>query len=212
MVKGVWEGRIVWQTMHVQMSLLKLQVPCKSFVYMILVFFHRFGVCEVYTGYAVACNDVINIGIDSVYITKSLGTQNDISKILNVNLQNSLFVNHDKDCVNQVFRIICHYFLPPCGTVTNSLPPSSVCQEECSQVRWPTDAMPISNFHSLFHANFQFLFSFSFSVFQFPFPRTRRRKRTSMPIFLSNFPRRRPRMRTFTQRRSACARYRDCHL
>ena len=117
------------------MSLLKLQVHCKSFVYMILVFFHRFGVCEAYTGYAVACNDVINVGVDSVYIIKSLGTQNDISTILNDNLQNSLFVNHDKDCVDQVFRIICHYFLPPCGTVTNSLPPSSVCQEECSQVQ-----------------------------------------------------------------------------
>ena len=135
MMKGMWEGRIVWQTMHVQMSILNLQVHCKSFVYMILVFFHRFGVCEVYNGYAVACNDVINIGVDSVYITKSLGTQNDISTILNINLQNSFFVNHDEDCVDQVFRIICHYFLPPCGTVTNSLPPSSVCREECSQVQ-----------------------------------------------------------------------------
>ena len=50
-------------------------------------------------------------------------------------MQNSLFVNNDKECVDQVFRIICHYFLPPCGTVTNSLLPSSICWEECSQVQ-----------------------------------------------------------------------------
>lgn len=91
--------------------------------------------CEAYTGDVAACNAVINIGVDSVYITKSLGTQNDISTILNDKLQNSLFINHEKDCVDQVFTIICHYYLPPCGTVTNSLPPSSICQEECSQVQ-----------------------------------------------------------------------------
>ena len=88
-----------------------------------------------YSGDVEVCNDIVSVGIDFVYITKSLGTQDDISTLLNDKLQSSLFIKHDKDCVDQVFRIICHYFLPPCGTVSKRLQPSSICKEECSYVQ-----------------------------------------------------------------------------
>ena len=88
-----------------------------------------------YSGAVEVCNDIVSVGIDFVYIVKSLGTQDDISTLLNDKLQSSLFVNHDKDCVDQVFRVLCRYFLPPCGTVSKRLQPSSICQKECFHVQ-----------------------------------------------------------------------------
>ena len=75
--------------------------------------------------------------LDHVYITKSHGTQSNISTILNSKIQRSheAFATHDKDCVDQVFRVMCRYYLSPCGNFTHPLPPSSICQEECSQVQ-----------------------------------------------------------------------------
>ena len=95
----------------------------------------RFGRCEVYTGDAEACSGVIDVGIDFVYIIKTLGTQSDISTLLNEKLHSALFVQHVKDCVDEVFAIICNYFLPPCGTVSKRLQPTSVCQKECLHVQ-----------------------------------------------------------------------------
>ena len=75
--------------------------------------------------------------LDHIYIARSHGTQSNISTILNSKIQisNELFATHDKDCVKQVFRVMCHYYLPPCGNFTHPLPPTSICQGECSQVQ-----------------------------------------------------------------------------
>ena len=81
------------------------------------------------------CDGVVSLGTDFVYIPKSHGTQSNMSALLNNNIQISLFDTHDKDCVQQVFRIVCRYYLPPCGTITQTIPPSSVCQEECAHVQ-----------------------------------------------------------------------------
>ena len=70
------------------------------------------------------------------YIPKSYETQSNIISILNTKIQISdqLFANHDKDCVDQVFRVMCHYYLPSCGNISHIHPPTSICQEECFQV------------------------------------------------------------------------------
>ena len=97
----------------------------------------RFGKCEEYTGGVEVCDGVLTFGLDLIYIPKSYGTQSNISTILNIKTQrlHELSATHGKDCVDQVFRATCRYYLPPCGNFTHSLPPSSICQEECSQVQ-----------------------------------------------------------------------------
>ena len=116
-----------------------MYIQCRVLVYTVPISLcnscTRFGICEAYTGSVEVCEGVLTAGIDFVYITKEYLTQKNISEILNSAIQNSLFFEHYKDCVDQVFRVICRYFLPPCGTIRKQLPPSSVCQKECSHVQ-----------------------------------------------------------------------------
>ena len=98
----------------------------------VTIYSSRFGRCTAYTGGIEVCDGILTAGTDFVYI---MTYNNNISAYLNDKINGSLFVDHRKDCVLQVFRIICHYFLPPCGNTTKMIPPSSVCQEECSQVQ-----------------------------------------------------------------------------
>ena len=83
------------------------------------------------------CDGLVRHALDHIYVPTSYGTQSNISTILNSKIQMSheLFATHDKDCVDQVFRVMCRYYLPPCGNFTHPLPPSSICQEECVQVQ-----------------------------------------------------------------------------
>ena len=91
---------------------------------------------------------------DRIYILKSHGTQSNISTILNSKIQilHELVATYDKDCVNQMFRVMCRYYLPPCGNFTHKQPPTSICQEECSQVQskcpetWQTARIAVSPF------------------------------------------------------------------
>ena len=95
------------------------------------------GECEVYDFQADVCNGALTLRSDNVYISNRLGhTQRSISELLNDKIQSveNLIASHDKDCVEQVYRVICHYYLPPCGNVTHPLPPSSLCREECVYV------------------------------------------------------------------------------
>ena len=56
---------------------------------------------------------------------------------LNENLKDvdTLIDDHNEDCVKKVFRVLCRYYLPPCGNSTHPVPPSSICQEECQMVQ-----------------------------------------------------------------------------
>ena len=53
----------------------------------------------------------------------------------------TIITAHSVNCVEQVYRVICHYYLPPCGNTTHTLPPSSLCQEECLYVEKSCQAM-----------------------------------------------------------------------
>ena len=83
------------------------------------------------------CNGVIIHGVDSVFTSKRLGgNQSSISSLLNNRTQSlkNFITMYNDECVEQVYRVICLYYLPPCGNVTHPLPPPSLCQEECSHV------------------------------------------------------------------------------
>lgn len=75
--------------------------------------------------------------MDFIYISHSRGSQSDIATLLNDKIEtvSVLFATHDRECVDHVFRVICHYFFPPCGNITHTLPPHSLCQEECVHVQ-----------------------------------------------------------------------------
>ena len=87
--------------------------------------------CEPYRGGVEVCNDVLS-DVDYVFITKSHGSQENISHFLETNIPHSLLT--DDNCRELVFQLICNYYLIPCGSEGSELPPSSICREECSMV------------------------------------------------------------------------------
>ena len=91
----------------------------------------RFGVCEPYRGGAEICNGVLSSGVDYVFISKSHGSQENISQFL-ATIPHSLLI--DDYCREQVYKIVCNYYFIPCGSDGSELPPSSICPEECSMI------------------------------------------------------------------------------
>lgn len=60
-----------------------------------------------------------------------------LNYILNQNFNQiqTVTAGHSDDCVRQVFRTLCNFYLPPCGNSTHPVPPSSICPEECQMVQ-----------------------------------------------------------------------------
>ena len=112
---------------------------CSGYKLALLSSIIRFGKCKAYTDdvEVYVCNGLLSPGLDRIYLPKSDETQSNIITLLNTKIRksNRFFATYDKDCVDQVFRVMCHYYLPSCGNMTHLLPPSSICQEECSQVQ-----------------------------------------------------------------------------
>ena len=83
------------------------------------------------------CDSVLRPGIDYVYTRFILGNQGSITKLLNDKLKavQGFIPLYDQDCVKQVYRVLCHYYLPPCGNATRPTSPSSICHEECHRVK-----------------------------------------------------------------------------
>ena len=79
------------------------------------------------------CEGVYQKGRDYVYISKQK-TAVDYSNILNViGYTENLFKEEfsTDECTNPLLRMICHYYLPPCGNSTHFEPPTSVCEAAC---------------------------------------------------------------------------------
>ena len=96
-----------------------------------------YGECSVYQTFTEVCANVLKQEVDYVYAKSSLGNQSTIADSLNKILKSVEIVTlgHDEDCLQQVHRVFCHYYLPPCGNITHPAPPSSICQEECQMVQ-----------------------------------------------------------------------------
>ena len=98
------------------------------------------------------------IGIDNVYGTSALGNQSTISALVNQHILN-IQTDHDEECVKQVFRVLCHFYLPPCGNTTHLVPPSSICQEECQMVQencqktWNSVLLTVSDIDPIVNCN-----------------------------------------------------------
>ncbi|CAI8040127.1 Neurotrypsin, partial [Geodia barretti] len=96
-----------------------------------------YGECLVYKSETAICEGVVRLGIDHVYARSRLGDQNTIAQLLNENLKTvvTVIADHNDLCVKQVLRVLCNFYLPPCGNSTHPVPPSSICQEECHMVQ-----------------------------------------------------------------------------
>ena len=98
--------------------------------------FLSYGECSVYKWETAVCEGVVRRGIDSVYARSRLGDQSTIAQLLNESIKDveRLIADHTDSCVDQVFRVLCNFYLPPCGNATHPVPPSSICQTECEMV------------------------------------------------------------------------------
>ena len=114
-----------------------------------------------YQSRATICDGVVRPGVDYVYVSSRMGGQEAIAEHLNNNIKDAkaLIDNHDEDCVKQVFRVFCHFYLPPCGNSTHPVPPSSICQEECQIVQnkcqkmWDTLLLAFKNIDQIIQCN-----------------------------------------------------------
>ena len=90
-----------------------------------------------YTEPTEVCTSVLHQGIDYVFITRRLGSQSSLSASLNKNIETvrELIATQNKECVEQVLRLLCSYYLPYCGNATHPQFPSSICQKECDYVQ-----------------------------------------------------------------------------
>ena len=82
--------------------------------------------CEPYKGEVEVCNNVLRVDNDLVFYMKSFGSQKNISNFLQASIPDSLSAVSDDYCHEQINRIICNYYLMPCGSEVNELPPSSI--------------------------------------------------------------------------------------
>ena len=98
----------------------------------------RYGICVQFLlsptlHFTTLCEGVYQKGRDYVYISKQM-TSVDYSKILNVIGDREQFFKENNSthiCTNPLLRMICHYYLPPCGNSTHFEPPTSVCEDAC---------------------------------------------------------------------------------
>ena len=120
-----------------------------------------YGECSVYISEATICDDVLRPGIDFVYARSKLGHQSTISQLLNekINDAETFIGDNEQDCVKQVFRVLCHFYLPPCGNSTHPVPPSSICKEQCQIVQnkcqktWLTLFLAFRNVNPIIQCN-----------------------------------------------------------
>ena len=81
------------------------------------------------------CNEEITPFTNYVFILNTYGSQQDIEHFLQSAIPHSAIAEADDYCRKQIRRILCNYYLIPCGNVTSKHPPSSICAEECSLVQ-----------------------------------------------------------------------------
>ena len=79
------------------------------------------------------CETISHPYANYVYISHSIRHQRIIT-LLNDNAPE--IYSNDDECVNLMFRVLCHYYLPPCDiSHNNTIRLTSLCQEECAFVQ-----------------------------------------------------------------------------
>ncbi|CAI8029843.1 Tyrosine-protein kinase transforming protein RYK, partial [Geodia barretti] len=99
------------------------------------VCFNRYGSCVPFSPYllgsgGIPCDSVYESGTDYVYLKNSSESFQPLNVLGGIEQQlDDVFSNHD--CTLSTVRMICHYYLPPCGNSTHFEPPTSVCSDAC---------------------------------------------------------------------------------
>ena len=143
------------------MSLHQLLLIAETCIIVLYYIIYSYGECSVYKSETVVCDGVLIFGITNVYATSVLGDQSTIAALLNQHIRNmeTVLSDLDEECVKQVFRVLCHFYLPPCGNTTHPVPPSSICQEECQMVQdkcwatWESVLLTVSDLDLIINCN-----------------------------------------------------------
>ena len=129
----------------------------------------RFGECVPYKGETEVCDEVLTAGVDYVFITRAHHTQGNVTAFIKENILSALIsTSGSSHCKQLIYRMICKYYLIPCGTETNQLPPSTICPEECSAVQ--AECGPAWDAASLGLKGYQFISCEDTSALVFPLP------------------------------------------
>ena len=104
----------------------------------LFVYDFRYGACIPFSlsptlNFTTLCEGVYQKGKDYVYISKQ-ETADYYVNLLNVIGETEYLLREnfaDNECTDPLLRMICHYYLPPCGNSTHFEPPTSVCEAAC---------------------------------------------------------------------------------
>ena len=95
----------------------------------------RYGSCVPFSPYllgtgGIPCDEVYETGTDYVYIKNGNESLQPLSLLGGIENQLHDLFSTD-DCTLSTIRMMCHYYLPPCGNSTHFEPPTSVCSDAC---------------------------------------------------------------------------------
>ena len=101
----------------------------------------RFGNCVPYQArdQSIPCDTLYTPGVDHVFVSYqrtsgNIDTYLDTIQIALGVIRLFSAILQDK-CYDPSVRILCQYYLPPCGNSTTFQPPASVCMETCNYLR-----------------------------------------------------------------------------
>ena len=97
----------------------------------------RFGNCVPFKiiGEGSPCDPLYTPGVDYIYVSNRR-TNGDYDRYIEIVDDSRLILNIiPEECVDVAFKVLCHFFLPPCGNSTHFEPPTSVCSESCNYLR-----------------------------------------------------------------------------
>ena len=80
------------------------------------------------------CDEFYTSGVDYVYIPNTRNRGRYSRLMSDIVLFGALLLRSLDRCYDVARRVICHFYLPPCGNSTHFAPPTSVCRNTCLTV------------------------------------------------------------------------------
>lgn len=106
-----------------------------------------------------------------MFIAAVHGNQKNISSLIDNEIAPYLESSSYEDgeyCYKNILRVICNYYMSPCGTNSSQLPPYSLCSEDCLAVEENCPTGWRTAKHSL--EDYRFISCDTTSSFIFPLP------------------------------------------
>ena len=117
------------------------------------------------------CDTVFRRNIDYVFVAAVHGNQSNVSIFLEEALalvHKSYTDTNAPMCYERILKMMCKYYMAPCGKESSLTLPVSVCPEECSEVKRDCPTLWDSAKYTL--AQHQFIDCTDTTVFIAPFP------------------------------------------